>query len=87
MNVREAYLKVRTLPGRNVFVACIDLGDRWAFNFYVKALKPGELPIPGGRADTVRKRDGQIGLIPINPTTLSMIDRGQRIDPAIFEDL
>jgi hypothetical protein len=87
MDVREAYLKVRKLPGRNVFIACVDLGDRWAFNFYPKALKSDESPIPGGRADIVYKRNGKLETIPVSGGAMVMLSRGRPIDPAIFQNL
>jgi hypothetical protein len=86
MDIKTAYAKVKKLPGRNALLACVDLGGRWAFQFHVKALKPGDFLV-GGYCDAVDKRTGRIEQLSMGPDTRDIFQAGRPIDIKQFEGL
>ena len=84
MNIREAYAKVKELPGRNVLVECRNCIGYWGFLFSSDSTRqPGKDIILGGPIDFVNKRTGKITQMSI-PHDILKIPRGIEVKVEYF---
>ena len=96
MDIKEAYLKVKALPNRNILDACFDLGDSWAFMFSISSssdeFDPYDLSTYafldlGSEYDVVNKKNGRITQEAMNFTNSLMLKDKTEVDISQFSDL
>jgi hypothetical protein len=98
IDVKQAYLKIKKLPQRNILIGCVSARDKWGFMFGSKTIDPSfvkrvpsELRFifcdPGAPYDVVNKKTGEISEIGGLENIDKFVKNSTPVDISIFDDL